>query len=176
MVMDFKTILTSVVVAAIITSIISWLSTVTKTNRESRLSRITDSRATWREKIRKIAENLAEYDFDAPDNFYNENKLIKILTSLKVRINAYGYGQNNKPLSDSHIWDSIEKLYNKGSRNNKERDKLINYLSCLLKHDWERSKIEASANIQLIIGYGIYFVSNALLIYSSYTYLWDNQQ
>ena len=42
--------------------------------------------------------------------------------------------------------------------------------SCLLKHDWERSKIESSANIQFIIGYGIYFVSNALLIYSSYTY------
>ena len=128
--MDIKTILTSVVIAGFCSGVISWLSTVTKINKESRLSRITDSRATWREKIRSIAENLSEYDFDSSDKCYNENEVVKILTSLKVRINAYGYGQDNKPLNDSHIWNCIEKLYNKESRNNKEKDKLINYLSC----------------------------------------------
>ena len=39
------------------------------------------------------------------------------------------------------------------------KNKLIDYLSLLLKHDWERSKSESSVNVLVIIGYSIYIIS-----------------
>ena len=165
--MDFTTILTSGVIAALITGILSFVSAIMKSNKEARLSRITDERKTWRDEIRQVAEELSTIDIDHFDNDKDESDLISLLTKLKTRINSRGFC-NKDILKDSHIWSSIRKLEKKETRSNIEISKLINYLSALLKHDWERSKLEVKINTSQIIGYGIYAVSNAILVYCAY--------
>ena len=59
-----KTILTSGVIAAVITGLISFVSAMVSSNKEARLSRITDERKAWREEIRRIAEELSIINID----------------------------------------------------------------------------------------------------------------
>ena len=85
-----------------------------------------------------------------------------------MRINTYGKYSKDY-LKDCHIWESIYILENKEERTEKQKNRLIDYLSLLLKYDWERSKIEASTSIGEILGYCIYIVSNVLFVYFAYT-------
>lgn len=167
--MDWSTtILTSGVIAALITGIFSFVSAIMKSNKEARLSRITDERKVWRDKIRQVAEEFSTINFDHFDNDKDELKLILLLTKLKTRINSSGFCDDEDFLKDSHIWSSIRKLEEKETRSNTEIKKLINYLSALLKHDWERSKLEVRINTSQIVGYGVYAISNGLLVYCAY--------
>lgn len=161
--MDF---FTPEVIIAIVTGVFSIITVLLKMNRETRLSRVTDERTKWRKEIRKIVKNLSIVDFDNMDK-NNEIILIENLASLKMRLNSYGAGKKDY-LKDSHIWDSISKLEDKEIRNNDEKSKLIEYLSLLLKYDWERTKHESSINVMALIGYFIYIISNVLFAYFAY--------
>lgn len=170
-----KTILTSGVIAAVITGLISFVSAMVSSNKEARLSRITDERKAWREEIRRIAEELSIINID---NDKDKLNLIVLLTKLKIRINSRGFLTQDSSneldyLKDSHIWNSIHILEQEETCTNKklfnnEIKKLINYLSALLKYDWERSKLEVKINTSQIIGYGIYAISNGILVYCAY--------
>ena len=84
------------------------------------------------------------------------DKRNQILVSLKTRINAYGIDQNNLN-ADAHIWKLIDKINicrEEEYANLKEQ--LINYLSLLLKYDWERSKSEVYGEPIKILVYTIY--------------------
>lgn len=165
--MNIKTIMASCVIAALITGILSFISALMKSNKEGKLSRITDERKMWRDEIRQIAQEISIIDVNDLDNPKSKNRFSELLTKLKVRINSRGFDKENI-LQDSHIWKSIINLEEKDTCTKLEIDKLIHYLSALLKYDWERSKMEISVNISQIVGYGIYAVSNGILVYQSY--------
>ena len=166
-------IFTPEIIVALITGVLSLFTLFIKTNKESKLSRITDERTKWRDEIRNIAKKLSatnQLTENASDSNKEKESLQEILTQLKTRLNSYGKGKNDY-LKDSHIWNSISTI--EASENNDgnieyEKNKLIDYLSLLLKHDWERSKFESSVNVLVIIGYSIYIISNALFAYFAY--------
>ena len=129
--MEIEAILSSVVITTIISSVISFFIS----RRESNLHYITGERKEWREKIRYISCELQDANY---------KKTIKILTDLKVRINAFGNRENIISYnSDTHIWEIIgeiekEELNIKYLR--QKQKQLIEYLALLLKFDWEKSK------------------------------------
>lgn len=172
--MDIKTILTSGVIAAIITGVLSFVSALLKSNKEGKLSRITDERKSWREEIREIALKLSTIDVNRLNNIKIQNEYYELLTQLKMRINSRGFEKDDY-LQDSHIWKSIVILENHENCSKKEINKLIHYLSALLKYDWERSKMEVSINISQIVGYGIYAASNGILVYLAYKNFQDTK-
>lgn len=155
------------IIVAIITGIISFLTLLFKSNRESKLSRITDERAKWRDNIRTIAVSIADIDISSNMNIDCEKNLIENLTKLKMNINSYGqYKQGYR--KDHHIWKEIRILENQSKRNEKHKQKLLDFLSLLLKYDWERSKKETSIDVFNILGYSIYIIANSLFAYWAY--------
>lgn len=129
--MDLQVILASTVVAAVI----SMLTSVYNSRRTENLKYVTEERQKWREEIREIAQEIVVSSKD-------DIKLY--LTKLKVRINANGNGKRHSYYEDSHIWKMIEKLTDSEDEEKFEREKelLVNYLSAMLKYDWERQKRE----------------------------------
>ena len=136
-----KIILGSTVIAAICSGIVSYI--ISK--RQGNLQYITAERKEWREKIRNIAKKLdgASY-YDTLD----------ILTDLKVRINSFGNNVSERYDDDAHIWEVIKELEKKRISDKVLRqmqEQLVEYLSLLLKMDWERSKREVKGNIHNVI-------------------------
>lgn len=73
-------------------------------------------------------------------------------------------------LKDGHIWAIIKKLEEKQETNeervfSKNKDKLIDYLSCLLKYDWERAKYEVEQKSLWIRGLKVYVIWVVLMIW-----------
>ena len=132
--------------SGIISVIISYL-TFQKGNQ---LKYITEERKEWRNKLREIAGKL--YGTDVKET-------MQLITELKVRINTYGYGKeldikdeiSENFTMDVHIWNLInemeglsqEDISNASIRLNCQR-RMIDYISLLLKDDWERSKGEVN--------------------------------
>ena len=157
--MDWKTILTSGVIVAVISGIIELF----KLNNSNKATFVIKQREDWRNKIRSLAKDLNEPDIE----LFNET-----LMNLKVNINPYGFYIKNKEcnakyfkkiqenfqqkksksllekyyLQDGHINNIIDTLINNSSTCDRETHKnvLYEYISCLLKFDWERSKCESS--------------------------------
>lgn len=107
---------------------------ITKKNNDNNnaLKYITEERQKWREDIRKIVDELYEEDYDFE----------KIRAKLQVRLNPFDE-------YDKDIIKKIEKLICFGYKNNTDyiyKLELAELLSRLLKHDWERAKIEANKN------------------------------
>lgn len=130
--MDLQAVLTSTVVAAVI----SILANMYNARRTESLKYVTEERQKWREEIRKIAEDIV----DCP-----RDEIKKHLTRLKVRINSNGKINKESYVEDGHIWKLIENLENSSltvSEYEKQKDHLIDTLSLLLKFDWERQKRE----------------------------------
>lgn len=155
------------IIVAIVTGVFSLLGILLKINRESKLNRVTDERRKWRKEIRNIAEGFSTINMSSMDDIA-EQVFMQLLIKLKMRINTYGK-YSKDCLKDCHIWKSISILEDKEKRTEKQKNKLIDYLSLLLKYDWERSKIEASTSIIEILGYCIYIASNVLFVYFAYT-------
>jgi len=136
--MGIETILTSTVIAGLVGAVITYMN-----NRKNHnLQYITGERKEWREEIRNISEEIVA------------SEIINIkhpLTRLKVRINAYGRHSNRWWGEDSHIWEVIYRLEKPDNQIEFERDKslLIEFLSLLLKQDWERSKREVAGDKNL---------------------------
>lgn len=129
--MDLQVLLTSTVVAAVI----SMLTNVYNSKRTGNLKYITEERQKWREEIRQIAEDIIPC---------SQFSIKKYLIRLKVRINAEGLYNEKSYLEDSHIWKVIDDLEDNKCIDNFENNKkkLVLYLSALLKYDWERNKQE----------------------------------
>ena len=134
-------ILSSTLIVAVINNFIN----VYNHNKDSKLQFITSERNNCRNEIKKIACELQK---STPDTGGTSEDIKIILTKLKTRLNAYGikrYSLNtaNDPFDvfkDEHIWKIIYDMEISNDRN--KVTTLINYLSCLLKFDWERSKKE----------------------------------
>lgn len=159
--MDLNTLLGSVVLATIFSGIVSYIIS----RRQGSLQYITGERKEWREKIREIAYELHGASY---------KDTLKILTELKVRINAFG---NNRVLTgyydDAHIWEIINELEN--GKPSKEvltlkQKQLIEYLSLLLKFDWDRSKKEVKGNIYDIASWLIFLCAWLYFVISIFIY------
>lgn len=143
-----------VAIFAAIGSCIAALFTYLNSRRESKLKYITEERQKWREEIREIAENIE----------MNTINIKRELTKLKVRINAYGLSNKN---DDAHIFNIIKEIekYDKERNDEKILEKkeiLIEYLSFLLKHDWERVKDEVNKD-KFDLGSVVLFIIGLLL-------------
>lgn len=159
--MNVEILLSSAVVSAILSGIISYFIT----RRQGTLQYITGERKEWRGEIRKIAANL---------NNASYKETLKLLAELKVRINAFGNeGVSFTYSSDAHIWELINEIeseeFKKKSLKLKQKQ-LIEYLSLLLKNDWERSKKEVKGDFYNIVSLilfsasGIYFAASVVYL------------
>ena len=143
------------VIAAIITGTVS----IILSRRSARLENITGERSKWREQIREISKGIQTED---------REQLAKSLQLLKLHLNAYAIPKEIKDPSsytfqqimwNTHIWAIIQDIENdilvrrKNSVVKKKCTVLIDYLSFLLKYDWERAKSEVNRGIARISGY-----------------------
>lgn len=162
--MDWETILTSGVIAAIVAGIIELF----KLNNSNKATFVIKQREEWREKIREIATDIDQA---------NTYSISRHLVELKTRINAYGNTEftafQNEPqklyeyyMKDGHIHTVIDKLEKKEDFETNKK-KLVYYLSNLLKFDWERSKQEAIFNKTYVISIFFEIVGIVLLFLST---------
>lgn len=155
--------LSSVVIVAIIEMTIQ--------NKKNSLHYVTNERNEWRRAMKRITVKI--YDSDS-------SHIGSVLTELKVNLNSYGrhdtYAED-KALNlykDEHIWkeiDYIEKNCIKYKDENLlkvHKEKLISYLSLLLKFDWERSKKEVYPAKAAFISVICYCLSVCLIIIGKY--------
>lgn len=172
----FDKILDSAVLVGIITALFSLM----QHNNTNSLKYITEERQKWREKIRDIAKSIEVYQYSSDDE--DKQKLKEILVELKVNINPYGKGNDTAYMEDGHIWAVIRNLEKPQEISNdqnqlneqkprdeneffEDKNKLIGYLSCLLKYDWERAKYEVEQKSLWIRGLKVYGVWMALIIW-----------
>lgn len=127
------TILSSTVVATVIAGVLSFISA----RKQESLQYITAERKQWRDEIRKYVDKLQQAKGES---------LGSVLNALKVRINPWGKNSDKLRFNeDSHIWELIEEMQEK--KNTREilqirKQLLVDYLSLLLKQDWESAKAE----------------------------------
>lgn len=150
--MDFEVLLGSVVVAAIISGIVA----IYKSDKANKLEYITKERSEWREEIRKCSEKLGRASYQTTR---------KICDKLKVRINAFGKSVSNKYSRDAHIWKLIAEIESENfimDDLSKFQTALQQYLTLLLKWDWEKSKKEVSGDKKRFLEYVLWILSALL--------------
>lgn len=153
MIKNLTIILSSTVLASLVSSSITFA--INKKNAS--LQHITSERKEWRIEIRKISEEIHKAD---------KENIGLILVKLKTRINAYG-NYSNDTTKDSHIWAIIKQIETSKTdlEFGKKKIMLIDYLSLLLKYDWERSKNEIVGNKKLLHKILLFISSLGILLY-----------
>ena len=127
--------LTSSVIAALCTGIFL----VINSRRENRIRYVTGEKDEWRKEIKAIADELM-----TANGIY---EIRSVLNKLKVRINPYGRGKKRDFVHDSHIWELIKVMEEKPYENQIEnKEKLILYISLLLKYDYEKTGLEVNGD------------------------------
>lgn len=100
----------------------------------------------------------------------NISELQIAISELKVRINAYGIAYNSI-FADSHIWEQIFIVESMESLSlnelNNIKRKFVNQISCLLKYDWERAKVEIKGNMQTRV-----VIVTPILSFLLYSFRW----
>lgn len=176
--MDWKIILTSSVIATIVSGVFAIIQQKNSTTARY----VIEQREEWREKIRNLADEIFFGDTDT---------MKKSLIKLKTRINPYGqfceYNESkdidekskdintneNYYLNDGHIFKVMDKLMiNEDIDNNKKI--LVDYLSLLIKFDWERAKIESTINKKHIFAIVFEFFALFLLLFYLFPITKDN--
>lgn len=164
-----KEVISAILGSAVVSTFISSLFSHFTNRKNNALQHITEERRTWREKIRKISEDLEAVEF-------RDKKINQLLVQLEVNINSYGKTLENNYEKDSHIWREIEEI--KKIKNEEEfnlhKELLIYYLSLMLKEDWERSKQEVKGYSRTLIEVIIIPIINCI-IGVCYSYKLDNE-
>lgn len=148
--MDLQLVIEISAVATLVSSVVSYFTF----RKSSSLNYVTKERKEWRDALRSIAEDMEQCPFE---------KRKAVLVRLKTRINAYGLADENV-MEDTHIWDIIKKIEvcDEADYDNLKQ-RLIYYLSALLKYDWERSKKEVYGEPLTIIVYILNFIALGFL-------------
>lgn len=154
--MNLETILSSALIAAIVTGIVMYITS----QKNNRLQYITGERKLWRDRIRKIAVDLEGSSY---------KKTVNILTELEMNINAYGnYSTVEDYFLDGHIWKEIKEIKDKKISGNElhiRQQKIVEYLAALLKYDWERSKKEIRGDYMQCISIFMYIIAGIIYEY-----------
>lgn len=153
--------------SATVSAIISGLIILYNNWKNNRHTYITNERKIWRSEIREIGEEI---------NLSNKKNISIPLTKLKMRINSYGKIYSSSPFADNHIWMTIDRLENPINLNEFNYDKLllVDFLSLLLKSDWERAKIEIQGNIRNLVA-NILWVTNLISLLMIYFIVLKNE-
>lgn len=141
--MDVNNIVTIIFSSTLLATIITSVFNLLTNKRKESIENIIKERKTWRDELRMISLSISKS---------TDIKELQIaISELKVRINAYGISYNSI-FSDAHIWEQIFIVESMESLSPEEFDNIkrlfVNQISCLLKYDWERSKVEIKGNIQ----------------------------
>lgn len=160
----------SAVIAAFVTAVITYVIS----RKQGNLEYITGERKEWREKIRKIASKLDGASY---------KETLHLLAELKVRINAFGNsGTYVRYSNDAHIWELINSIEAQKPQKKMLRlmqRQMIEYLSLLLKDDWERSKREVQGDTYgtlsmiLFVMSGIYFSASVVCLHTEDVKIFD---
>lgn len=124
--MDLTTILSSGVVAGLVAGLV----TLRTTERKIAIENITQQRKLWRDKVR-------EKSLEAAKGYKNNDA-----SKLKELYGEFQLILNPEDDNDKSILDTLWQMQNE----HKEKDLIIEFtekLALLLKHDWERAKLEA---------------------------------
>lgn len=163
----FTIILSSTVITAIITTILTFITN----RRKDTVENIIKERKVWRDELRTISSQISKSR--------NLKELKIAISKLKVRVNPYGLAVK-LIFYDSNIWELINNLEknNQISKKDLENYKVlfINQISCLLKYDWERSKNEIKGNIQAKLVIISLIVSFLLYSFRWYNYYGVNRE
>lgn len=145
-------------------AIISFLFTWLTNQKNNSLNYITDERRKWRKKIREVVNGIEKSKFQGKES----NDISQYLSVLQVNINPYGKKRKKDYEKDGHIWDIIEKINNSKTESEFIKDKgiLLEYLSLMLKKDWERSKSEVRGYSKIVVYVGVVLLD--FLIYMVY--------
>ncbi|MCF8316993.1 MAG: hypothetical protein K9I71_12750 [Ignavibacteriales bacterium] len=98
-------------------------------DKNNSLKHITNERRKWRKRIRELIPQLRD------DNNVNVEK---IASELQLRLNP-------EDPKDLYIVNKLKNLSDYSADKNKLKDEIENAVSFLLKHDWERVKIESAS-------------------------------
>lgn len=150
-------------ITTIITGIFSVVVLIFQTNRKGKLRYITGERSEWRDQLRRICYELKQIEHQKKEE--QKDRLDEVLVDLKTRLNAYGKDRKTDYLWDGHIWNVIRSIEEASEVNVKEVDRLIDYISLLLKYDWERAKQEARINSKILLSSIVFVISNLLFVY-----------
>lgn len=166
-----KTIRIFLVVFFCLLNLVTSIFNLTQGFHKDKIDNIIKERKSWREKIRAIASNL-----EKARSYY---EIRGYLEELKVRLNAYGIGlKDNNDVKyykiDAHIWRIIENIEKNKNSLNENKKLLIEYLSLLLKHDWERSKNEIFGNIK-IYAFDVVFWIGFIVLLFTYSWFYNSQ-
>lgn len=130
--MGFSVILTSTVVATVISTLVMYYNN----SRNRTLQYITAERKLWRAEVKAIAIEIGESNIDNIN--YSINK-------LKPSLNAYGINENKDILKDTHIWELIKIIERKKYKNfEKSKEQLLEYVLALIKYEWQKTKLEVN--------------------------------
>lgn len=147
----------SSVIAAFITAIFAFI----KSDKQGRLEHITSERKNWRESMRSIMEEIQGASYQ---------ETLNCMVKLKVRINAYGSNYSDNYMDDAHIWRLIKKIEKMDCNNTNElhkyQNQMIEYISLLLKYDWERSKREVKGDKLSAVSFGFFMFSIVYFIFT----------
>ena len=134
-------------------AVISFLFTWLTNQKNNSLNYITDERRKWREKIREVVNGIEKSKFQGKES----KDISQYLIVLQVSINPYGKKRKKDYAKDGHIWDIIDKLNDSKTESEFIKDKgvLLEYLSLMLKKDWERSKSEVRGYSKIVVYVGV---------------------
>ena len=128
------TIFTASVVAALVSAVV----TIWQTQKRISIENITQDRREWRQNIRKITPPI----YDALIQ-QKEELIDKLRTELRVMLNP-------DDELDNDIIDCVE--YRPEENEPQDRaEEFAERMALLLKHDWERAKVEAGSIIMRIV-------------------------
>ncbi|MBS7009849.1 hypothetical protein [Anaerostipes sp.] len=146
--------LSSVVLVAVIEYILK--------NKSNSLQYITSARSDWRKDMKQTASRLYQAD---------RGQIGEIFAELKVNLNGYGFFPtldlypDDKQLEffrDEHIWKQIAYIEEKmndweDETFSREKNKVNEYITCLLKFDWERTKQEVKTKSTVLLFIVLFF-------------------
>jgi len=134
--------------------------------KNGQLQHLTGERDKRRCELRDLAKKIETAD---------QIEIRPLLAGVKVRIDAYGMEQayDDNFFRDSHIWDCIEMLEDCQSDEDfvNHKELLIDYLSILLKSDWDHSKSAAAGMERERANHYFFYIYIAFYIFF-YVYIW----
>ena len=147
--------------SSVLSSIITAVFGILQRKKQDTVNYIAEERKNWREKIRVIADNIKNSEFQGE----GKKNISEYLLQLQMNINTYGKFDKTDYMHDGHIWEILDILQCVDNEENFEKNKnlLLIYISLMLKEDWERSKNEVKGYSRILC-YVILHLSVSVLI------------
>ncbi|MED4780947.1 hypothetical protein [Brevibacillus choshinensis] len=160
--MDLQT-LTIVLGSSVVGGLLTSIFTKLNSDKANTLKHITEERKSWRETIRKISEEIIKLS--------SKEQATIVLANMITRLNP-------DDEEDQKIIDQLKVLISDPT-NEDVKYEVLNRISWLLKHDWERAKLEAKPWLRLyhliplsLFGLIITYFSLSFTAFSSYEFIY----